>query len=306
MDKKWISFFLAVAMSLLLHLYIQITTWGVFWANLITAVSIFGVMVFTFLFLVALYAILGKLSVNFKQIVLGILIGLVINWIWVGEANKTRKEEARAYLRSPYNGPDSSIFSLNVDTLRYLPMISTKLRVVRIISQELRSLPKDFGQMSNLKELTLVKTSKLDLEHLFDVIADLQLNRLCISTASIVNFPPTLSTVKTLKTLDLSFNKDLNLDSLFVLLSELPHLEELIIEGLNSSTLPPTISNLKQLKRLKLNGSNLEELPASMMEMDSLKALIIDKTPVVSTWTQYLDSTQVSFKVYGRPLQETQ
>lgn len=299
MNAKQIAFLLTLASSLLFHLYIQVTTWGDYWANLITVLGVFVVLFVTVTVVLVVYALLDKLSIVVRQVFLGALVGFAINMIWARSANVTRKKEEFAYRSGPYANKDSISFRIQSDTLTTIPMemiAKEKVQIIVITSKALKTVPMELVEVKNLRQLNLFGAENLDLEQALTVISKLNLEELLINSST-GYFPPELSNLKSVKTLYLEGNEDLDLDSMFVLLSVLPNLEHLHLHHAKAKHLPESISKIERLKSLHLSFGDFVDMPASLMEMDSLNTLVLNKTPVYSHWWEYLDSTKIRFKV---------
>lgn len=289
----------ALGLSLALNGYVQVSTWGAYWANLITALAIFLVAIVVFVVAVVLFAFQRRLSETIKFIFIGTLLGFGINWIWVGAANKERRKQEFVYTYSPYSNSDSLSFNLreNVEVIPMDMISREKVESIRIVSNQLQSLPEDLPEVVNLTSLGLHDAGVLDLDQAFGIIPQLKLEKLELTGLSAKYLPADLAEVKTLTSISLSSNAAMDLDSLTSLLSLLPNLEELKLNNLPHTQLPESIGRLSHLKKLDLAFSELQQLPKALESFDSLEVLILTSSPVLDNWWDYLDSAKIEYRV---------
>ena len=298
MGRSHFAFLIPFGLSLLLNWVVQLTFTGE-WANLFTALGIFAVAGLTAVISGIVFSIWRGKNKVFLPVLLGVVIGFGINWIWTKKANETRKEEKFKYLRSPYKNADSIVFTVdsNAEWISMEMVSKTKVEAIYVSSNRIKTLPPGLIEVENLKELRLARTDSLDLNQAFDIISQLDLSELHLVVISAEYLPAKIAELKTLLKLNLSANKNLDLDSLFNLLAKLPQLRELEIRNLTKTHLPSNIRDLPKLRSLDLGSGQFTDLPTSLMEMDSLQILNLIKNPVSKNWWERLDSTKVDFKV---------
>ena len=114
-----------------------------------------------------------------------------------------------------------------------------------------------------------------------NIINKANLNKLAVIFLSfffiITTLPKTFGQLKSLKELNLSWNK---IETLPDSIGSLSSLETLILSKNKLSKIPESFGKLSSLRELWLHENNLESLPESFLELESLKVLQLDGNPL--------------------------
>jgi Leucine-rich repeat (LRR) protein len=86
--------------------------------------------------------------------------------------------------------------------------------------------------------------------------------------------------LRNLEVLSINGDSQFDLRRNIPLLSQLPKLRELHLEGDNFRDIPPGIKNLTSLEQLYLNDNDLNVIPEAVKEMKNLRYLDLSKNPV--------------------------
>lgn len=150
---------------------------------------------------------------------------------------------------------------LNVNPLENIPKLPSSLRVLSLNETCQNEISPNIYELYNLEELQLVNASDSPQKYLFNTIN---------------NIPADIKKLKKLKSLDLSFNKNLHqsLNAIFQYLSELKQLDTLMLNGIGMTNFPPVL--LENLSTLYLDQNKLSQFPAELFKM--LKLEIISLT----------------------------
>lgn len=147
-----------------------------------------------------------------------------------------------------------------------------KLEILILDSLKLRKLPNQIRRFSNLKQLSLVHNPNLELELTFEIIKELPITFLNLKDNALTRLPENITTIKTLKELNLSFNNLVDANT-YTYLGKLPLLYSLWIDHNKLEQVPKTIGALNQLRFLYLGHNQLSELPQEMAKMKKLWVL---------------------------------
>ncbi len=175
-----------------------------------------------------------------------------------------------------------------------------KLRVLRIIENNLSDLPEFVRNWTMLEELNVagnqivrlprgIKDLKLlrsldlhanKLTLLPDEIGDLpSLTELVLSYNYLQALPSSIGNLRELVSLHLRNNL---LEKLSDTIVHLASLKELILYGNNLSTLPPSLGKLEGLKTLNLGKNSFTTVPVAIQDLKSLALLIMADNPLNS------------------------
>ncbi len=149
-----------------------------------------------------------------------------------------------------------------------LPEIIKNLKnlvILRISSDQLKSLPDWIGELKSVKKLRIF----VNLEKLPESFGNLKsLEELRISSNQLRMLPESFGKLTSLKKLNLSNNKLIKLPESF---GNLKRLENLNLFDNELETLPESFGNLLSLKRLDLRDNKLMTLPKSFGNLNSLR-----------------------------------
>ena len=160
---------------------------------------------------------------------------------------------------------------LNQNLSKDLPSIIEQLskldnfHSLSLRSMALTEIPKSISQLK-LKELNLDNNPQLNLNNTFDLLSNLDLESLNVSSAKFTVIPKSIEKLASLKRLELEMIQgDFNNEESFSNLSALKNLEELNIQGNFFGKLEPSIKKLDYLKLIEIDGNcivedNFEEL----------------------------------------------
>lgn len=128
-----------------------------------------------------------------------------------------------------------------------------KLNKIELRYHKLSSLPKSFGELSNLKTLKIYRGYYLK------------------------EFPNSITKLKNLEVLDLSENK---IENLPTSIRYLTSLLELNISSNNIRTIPSAIGDLKRLEILNMSSNEISQLPPEISKLSQLKELDLAINPI--------------------------
>jgi Leucine-rich repeat (LRR) protein len=132
-------------------------------------------------------------------------------------------------------------------------------------SMQLTEIPENI-KLLKLKYINLDNNPNLDLENTFELLSTLQLETINLSSSKFTTVPKSITKLSSLKRLDLEMVKGgFNNEKSFTILSLLPNLEELNIQGNFFGKLNPSVEKLHNLKLIEIDGNcivkdNFEDL----------------------------------------------
>lgn len=141
-----------------------------------------------------------------------------------------------------------------------------KLQVLILDSLNLEYIPKAIKRFKHLKQLSLNKNPKLNLDNVFTDIQNLPIEFLNLQYNHLTKLPASIQLVETLEDLNLTGN-NLTDTKTYTHLSKLTKLRSLWLNNNNLDVLPKTISQLKQLCNLYFEHNNLTDLPDGFKKM---------------------------------------
>ena len=159
--------------------------------------------------------------------------------------------------------------SKNTDTLNSLlneiPN-PEKLQVLLLNDLDLEHIPSAIKQFKNLKQLSLNKNPKLNLDETFTTIQNLPIVFLNLQYNGLNKLPASIQFIETLSDLNLTGNNVTDAQT-FTYLSQLKKLRSLWLNYNNLNVFPKTASQLKQLRNLYFEHNNIRELPEDFKQL---------------------------------------
>ncbi|MHA1311697.1 MAG: leucine-rich repeat domain-containing protein [Candidatus Helarchaeota archaeon] len=142
------------------------------------------------------------------------------------------------------------------------------LKELSLKVNQLTTLPKSFGNLINLKELYLYKNQLTTLPESFGSIKSLQ--TLDLNGNQLMTLPESFGNLKSLEWLSLTHNELWTLPRSIL---KLTNLQTLDLGGNKLTTLPESFGDLKSLQHLELWDNQLTTLPESFVDLKSLQEL---------------------------------
>jgi Leucine-rich repeat (LRR) protein len=150
-----------------------------------------------------------------------------------------------------------------------------QLETLDLSNTNLRTLPREVGQLTRLRTLKLDKNT---VEELPAIVCDLiQLETLDAGNNNLRMLPRELGQLTRLLTLNLYGN---SLEELSATVCDLIQLETLDLSNNNLRMLPREVGQLTRLRTLKLNKNKVEELPATVCDLIQLETLDLSNNNV--------------------------
>lgn len=153
-----------------------------------------------------------------------------------------------------------------------------KIHRLDLSNQNLKKVPKQFNQLTQLRLLNLSGNTQLDIELvLSEVPKPEKLAVLILDSLQLTQLPKNLSRFKNLTQLSLVHNPDMDWEKAFQKLENLP-LVFLNLQRNNIKSLPTTITKLSKLKDLKLSYNELKDEPSYvyLSQLPNLYAVWLD------------------------------
>ena len=144
--------------------------------------------------------------------------------------------------------------------------------VLLLDGMDLKTLPPSINRFKNLKHISLASNPNLDLAQGIQQINQLPIVFLNLQHNKISELPENLSTLRSLESINLSFNA-LKSDFNYEILAMLPKLQTLWMANNELYRLPPAIGRLKQLRSLYIEHNNLTELPTEITQLRKLRII---------------------------------
>ncbi|OJJ15348.1 hypothetical protein BKI52_38695 [marine bacterium AO1-C] len=101
-----------------------------------------------------------------------------------------------------------------------------------------------------------------------------------LSQMGLLRLPESMTSLKSIRKVNLSINHQLDFAQIFAVLKELPALEEVILSNCKISEFPVEILALKQLKKLDIAHNQIKVLPGQLQQLEALEELILDGNPL--------------------------
>jgi Leucine-rich repeat (LRR) protein len=161
---------------------------------------------------------------------------------------------------------------LNIEAFLGKIKAPEKLRVLLLDSLELQELPANVARFINLEQLSVVHNPNIEWSAAFDQLESLPLEFLNLQQNNIEALPKSITKIKTLKDLKLSYNQLRDEDS-YTFLSQLPELYALWIDFNDLEIVPEQLGLLSQITFLYMDGNRLSSMPVSMRNMTTLSVL---------------------------------
>jgi internalin A len=143
-----------------------------------------------------------------------------------------------------------------------------KITTLDLSSKELKRLPSEIGQLTQLSELYLSGNKLVTLPSEIGQLT--HLNELDLSSNQLTTLPSEIGQLTHLNELDLRSNQ---LTTLPPEIGQLTHLNELDLRSNQLTTLPPEIGQLTQLNTLYLSYNQLTDLPSEIGQLAVLNKL---------------------------------
>ncbi|MDY6939633.1 MAG: COR domain-containing protein [Cyanobacteriota bacterium] len=164
--------------------------------------------------------------------------------------------------------------NLSFNQLRQLPPEIgqlTNLQSLYLNSNRLSQLPPEIGQLTNLQSLYLNGNRLSQLPPEIGQLTNLQ--SLYLNSNRLSQLPPEIGQLTNLQSLYLSGNQ---LSQLPPEIGQLTNLQSLYLSGNQLSQPSPEISQLANLQSLYLNGNQLSQLPPEISQLANLQSLYLN------------------------------
>lgn len=172
---------------------------------------------------------------------------------------------------------------------------SNRLKVLELKRNELKRLPENISQFSNLEELT----SENPIREIPDELSKLKnLTSLSLVYIEVSEMPITIFELSHLETLVLEGNFDYRnkerndsiprIKELPNLFDQLPKLKNVNLDRQSLTALPPSFADLKQLHRVDLSKNQLDHLPQELAQNKNLKFVTLINNPL--DWKKFKKS----------------
>jgi len=154
----------------------------------------------------------------------------------------------------------------------------TRLEVLQVSCNALRTLPPEIGQLSNLRTIFASSNQLVTLPCEIGQLSNLESlylggNRLNGPDS----FPPEFSHLANLRLLSLDNNYLVNFPSQFL---QLPAIEQLLLGSNQLESIPAEIGRLSKLQVLWLNGNNLRLVPRELANLSDTVGLKLEGNPL--------------------------
>jgi len=140
----------------------------------------------------------------------------------------------------------------NLDSIPDVVFKLRKLQVLVLNRNKIQSISKDIKSLENLRRLELAWNNFQSLSN--EIYSLRKIEILNLKCNNLVRVTDDILNLKNLKCLNIAFNKDLNYDELFFLLSKLPKFEELTLGVKDFNRLPESIKLINNLRSITLGG----------------------------------------------------
>ncbi|WP_300662853.1 leucine-rich repeat domain-containing protein [Fluviicola sp.] len=154
-----------------------------------------------------------------------------------------------------------------------------KLQFLELGKSKLQSLPKEIGQLKELKKMSLSTNWGQAIEIPSEIGNLHQLEEIDWSWCRIKTLPGSIGNLGELRKLSLWGS---NLTEVPVEIGQLKKLEELYLSGNNIKTLPPAFYQLTSLKILNLENNELEQVDAAIGNLISLESVDLSSNKMLT------------------------
>lgn len=231
---------------------------------------------------------------GFGGVILGAITGFIILQIGYMVLS-SQFLDRNPYYNSNYSGPDSTEYTkydIDSDVDDFSNVNEQKIRKVSLNDLGLRELPPEIIAIDSLEDLSLSLNKEMNFS--FSKLKNPQtLKKLSLVNCSLNLLPEEILRFSNLEKIYIGMNPDLDPDQTIEVLSKLPNLKELWIQGNEWEYLPDTFSNLRSLNLLYAKRNKFSALPESINELDSLKRIFIYDNPVAQNYIQFIDTTKI-------------
>ncbi len=152
---------------------------------------------------------------------------------------------------------------------------SNSLQKLNIQGEELKFLPKEFGELSKLRELSIFNTKISELPPTFAKLSSLK--SFWLARSKVNKLPSNFKALSALEELRLG---ELPLERLPESFGELPRLRKLGFGSLPLEILPESFGELKNLKELRISNCTFNYIPQSIGDLSKLKKLFLSKVEI--------------------------
>ena len=174
---------------------------------------------------------------------------------------------------------DYEVFLMFEKVVPYEIVINKYGRIIKLDLKEnkLTSLPKCFGNLVYLQDLSLAKNHFTSLPESFGNLVNLQ--SLDLEKNKLTSLPESFSNLVNLQKLNLCCNRLAILPDNF---SNLVNLQELILRVNKLTFLPNSFGNLVNLNSLELNDNEFTSLPESFSNLVNLQKLNLESNKLIT------------------------
>ena len=156
------------------------------------------------------------------------------------------------------------------DDVRQKIFENRQLKILFLESSNIKKLPVEIGQLSNLQYLSLRKNQLTAFPVEIGQLSNLQ--SLHLSSNELTSLPSEIGQLSNLQSLDLRYNQ---LTSLPTEIGQLSNLQSLSLSSNELRELPSAIGQLSNLQSLYLYGNELRELPSAIGQLSNLQSLYL-------------------------------
>ncbi|MFX0063938.1 MAG: alpha/beta fold hydrolase, partial [Candidatus Hermodarchaeota archaeon] len=153
----------------------------------------------------------------------------------------------------------------------------TNLKELSLWGNQLRSLPESFGQLTKLQTLDLSSNKLSSLPESFGQLT--KLNWLLLKKNQLQELPSSFIRLKKLKILDLRYNE---FEILLNSFGELEQLEDLRLLENKLNSFPDSFKGLTRLKYLDLGQNNFTNIPEAIENLTSLEVITVHGNQITS------------------------
>ena len=144
--------------------------------------------------------------------------------------------------------------------------IHKEIEVLILDSLQIKKIPTTIQLFPKLKQISLINNPDIDIADLVSQISELPITFLNLKRNNITKLPQNISTLSSLRDLNLSYNQLHDAPS-YSYLGKLPKLYSLWIDHNKLTELPETIGSLDQVRFLYIDNNKLSTLPNELSTM---------------------------------------